>query len=84
LKEAGFIHISEREQWELENGGKYFFTRNHSTIVAFAIGKKFVNPFRSDNVFIFTELRKLSFSALAPNITKSPNVFHFAYLFYCQ
>ncbi|KAJ4766633.1 hypothetical protein LUZ62_077008 [Rhynchospora pubera] len=42
LKEAGFVQISEREQWEIEEGGKYFFTRNHSTIIAFAIGKKYV------------------------------------------
>ncbi|KAJ1686164.1 hypothetical protein LUZ63_017554 [Rhynchospora breviuscula] len=42
LKEAGFVQISEREQWEIEIGGKYFFTRNHSTIIAFAIGKKYV------------------------------------------
>ncbi|XP_078150373.1 Zn-dependent exopeptidases superfamily protein [Carex rostrata] len=42
LKEAGFVHISEREEWELETGGKYFFTRNHSTLIAFAIGKKYV------------------------------------------
>ncbi|XP_031485740.1 probable aspartyl aminopeptidase isoform X2 [Nymphaea colorata] len=42
LGEAGFVHISEREDWKLHTGGKYFFTRNHSTIVAFAIGKKYV------------------------------------------
>ncbi|KAJ3671462.1 hypothetical protein LUZ60_007541 [Juncus effusus] len=42
LKEAGFVHISEREEWELQTGGKYFFTRNHSTIIAFAVGKKYV------------------------------------------
>ncbi|KAL5998187.1 hypothetical protein ACLOJK_009125 [Asimina triloba] len=42
LKEAGFEHVSEREDWKLEPGKKYFFTRNHSTIVAFAIGKRYV------------------------------------------
>lgn len=42
LKAAGFEHISEREDWSLESGKKYFFTRNHSTIVAFAIGKRYV------------------------------------------
>lgn len=42
LKAAGFEHISEREDWSLEAGKKYFFTRNHSTIVAFAIGKRYV------------------------------------------
>ncbi|XP_010930126.1 probable aspartyl aminopeptidase [Elaeis guineensis] len=42
LKQARFNQISEREDWVLESGKKYFFTRNYSTIVAFAIGKKYV------------------------------------------
>ncbi|XP_010248919.1 PREDICTED: probable aspartyl aminopeptidase isoform X2 [Nelumbo nucifera] len=42
LKNAGFEQISEREDWELQVGKKYFFTRNHSTIVAFAVGRKYV------------------------------------------
>lgn len=45
LLKAGYERISEREDWKLEAGKKYFFTRNHSTIVAFAIGKKYVNAF---------------------------------------
>ncbi|KAL5543975.1 hypothetical protein UlMin_007759 [Ulmus minor] len=39
---GGYEQVSEREDWKLEAGKKYFFTRNHSTIVAFAIGKKYV------------------------------------------
>ncbi|KAG6634976.1 probable aspartyl aminopeptidase [Carya illinoinensis] len=42
LRSAGYSQVSEREDWKLEAGKKYFFTRNHSTIVAFAIGKKYV------------------------------------------
>ncbi|XP_038989683.1 probable aspartyl aminopeptidase isoform X2 [Phoenix dactylifera] len=42
LKQAGFKQISEREDWVLDSGKKYFFTRNYSTIIAFAIGKKYV------------------------------------------
>ncbi|CAK9172552.1 unnamed protein product [Ilex paraguariensis] len=42
LRSAGYEQVSEREDWSLETGKKYFFTRNHSTIVAFAIGKKYV------------------------------------------
>ncbi|XP_030494094.2 probable aspartyl aminopeptidase [Cannabis sativa] len=42
LRSAGYEQISEKEDWKLEAGKKYFFTRNHSTIVAFAIGKKYV------------------------------------------
>ncbi|KAK2648250.1 hypothetical protein Ddye_015739 [Dipteronia dyeriana] len=41
LRKAGYEQISERENWKLEAGKRYFFTRNHSTIVAFAIGKKY-------------------------------------------
>ncbi|KAF5933002.1 hypothetical protein HYC85_029173 [Camellia sinensis] len=42
LTSAGYEQVSEREDWSLEAGKTYFFTRNHSTIVAFAIGKKYV------------------------------------------
>ncbi|GJP29677.1 hypothetical protein CLOM_g19306 [Closterium sp. NIES-68] len=41
LLKAGYQQLSEREEWRLEAGGKYFFTRNYSTIAAFSIGKKF-------------------------------------------
>lgn len=42
LKAAGFQKLSERQSWKgLKTGGKYYFTRNASTIVAFAIGNKF-------------------------------------------
>lgn len=53
LKEAGFVHISEREEWELETGGKYFFTRNHSTLIAFAIGKKYVILYECFMIFFY-------------------------------
>lgn len=42
LQLNGFQHIQEKDKWEtLKPGGKYFFTRNFSTIVAFAIGAKY-------------------------------------------
>ncbi|KAF1958832.1 peptidase M18, aminopeptidase I [Byssothecium circinans] len=42
LEKAGFKQIKERDSWAstLQPGGKYYLTRNASTIVAFAIGKK--------------------------------------------
>ncbi|KAJ9163872.1 hypothetical protein P3X46_023499 [Hevea brasiliensis] len=42
LINVGYVQVSEREDWKLEPGKRYFFTRNHSTIVAFAIGKRYV------------------------------------------
>jgi aspartyl aminopeptidase len=43
LEEAGFQKIRECENWSgrLVQQGKYYFTRNKSTIVAFAIGGKY-------------------------------------------
>lgn len=42
LEKAGFTSIKERDNWSstLRPGGKYYMTRNASTIVAFAIGSK--------------------------------------------
>lgn len=41
LLEAGYQEIAETEAWRLERGGRYFFTRNMSCLVAFAVGGKF-------------------------------------------
>ncbi|KAG6006663.1 hypothetical protein E4U21_006808 [Claviceps maximensis] len=42
FENAGFKLIKERDPWAstLQPGGKYYLTRNGSTIVAFAIGRK--------------------------------------------
>jgi aspartyl aminopeptidase len=42
LDKAGFKQIKERDSWAptLQPGGKYYLTRNGSSIVAFAIGAK--------------------------------------------
>jgi aspartyl aminopeptidase len=42
LTKAGFEEIKERDSWAstLQPGGKYYLTRNGSSIVAFGIGKK--------------------------------------------
>ncbi|EFX00349.1 aspartyl aminopeptidase [Grosmannia clavigera kw1407] len=42
LEKAGFVHIKERDDWstQLQPGGKYYLTRNSSSVVAFAIGAK--------------------------------------------
>ncbi|KAJ7548194.1 hypothetical protein O6H91_07G001900 [Diphasiastrum complanatum] len=41
LLEAGFEQLGECDEWELQPGGRYFFTRNMSSIFAFAIGRKY-------------------------------------------
>ena len=48
LEAAGFVRISERESWEdvskpaavVEPGGRYYFTRSGSTLVALAVGEQ--------------------------------------------
>ena len=40
LKEAGFQELKECEAWSLQQGGKYFTTRNQSSVIAFTIGKE--------------------------------------------
>lgn len=42
LEKVGFKQIKERDSWAptLQPGGKYYLTRNGSSIVAFAIGRK--------------------------------------------
>ena len=37
LDAAGFTRLSESENWELKKGGKYYFTRSASAIMAFRI-----------------------------------------------
>src|SRR5699024_919530 len=43
LDEAGFTHLKECEKWDLKRGGKYYTTRNGSSIIAFNIGEKLDN-----------------------------------------
>lgn len=37
LKEKGYTKLEEREEWELTPQGKYYVTRNDSSLIAFAI-----------------------------------------------
>eukprot|EP00727_Mastigamoeba_balamuthi_P000903 m51a1_g1081 putative aspartyl aminopeptidase (490) ;mRNA; f:22513-24586 len=41
LLASAFVEVREDDPWMLVPGGKYFFTRNHSSIVAFCIGSKY-------------------------------------------
>ena len=40
LKAAGFIELKEIDQWDLEAGKGYYFTRNASTLIAFRLPPK--------------------------------------------
>lgn len=41
LLKAGFLQLKEEQEWAVQPGGRYFFTRNMSSIFAFAIGQKY-------------------------------------------
>eukprot|EP01027_Heterolobosea_sp_BB2_P008377 GEZU01012422.1.p1 GENE.GEZU01012422.1~~GEZU01012422.1.p1 ORF type:complete len:472 (-),score=159.64 GEZU01012422.1:1025-2440(-) len=41
LLSSGFKQLYETDNWKLERNGRYFFTRNQSTICAFAVGGKY-------------------------------------------
>lgn len=37
LEKEGFLHLEESEGWEIRSGGKYYVTRNQSSIIAFTV-----------------------------------------------
>lgn len=41
LSKAGYVCLSEREQWKIKPGGKYYTKRNGSAFIAFAVGKDY-------------------------------------------
>lgn len=43
LKNNGYQRLSEKEKWEICPGGKYYVTRNSSSIMAFKAGKHLEN-----------------------------------------
>ncbi len=46
LQEAGFQELREKDFWELKEGGKYYVTRNDSSLIAFKIPKSDFNGFQ--------------------------------------
>lgn len=39
LDDAGFTYLPEGKPWNIEKGGNYYTTRNHSSVIAFKVGK---------------------------------------------
>ncbi|SDN08368.1 M18 family aminopeptidase [Pseudomonas jinjuensis] len=39
LEEAGYRRLDEREAWRTEAGGRYYVTRNDSSLIAFKLGR---------------------------------------------
>ena len=40
LEAAGFQHLDERQSWAVEAGGRYYVTRNDSSIIAIQLGRR--------------------------------------------
>ena len=38
LRREGFLPLAESARWEIHRGGRYYVTRNHSSILAFEVG----------------------------------------------
>ena len=37
IRRTGFVQLSEKELWRLEEGGAYYVTRNDSSVMAFRV-----------------------------------------------
>ncbi len=46
LLRAGYTGLNEHEDWKLTAGGRYFVTRNQSSLIAFRVPAKGLAPFR--------------------------------------
>ena len=46
LRQASFRELKERDPWLIDAGGRYFVTRNDSSILAFAVPREGFGPFR--------------------------------------
>ena len=44
LEEKGYICLKEQGNWKIEKGGKYYTTRNQSSVIAFRVGERVEKP----------------------------------------
>ncbi len=47
LEAAGFVRLAEGEPWRIKQGGRYYVTRNGSSIIAFVVGNEIETPYFS-------------------------------------
>ena len=45
LKKEGYIALLEQENWKIQPGGKYYVTRNGSSVIAFRVPQKVTGGF---------------------------------------
>lgn len=72
LEKAGFHCLREKDQWQLEAGGRYLVTRNDSSIIAFTLG---------DQALATSGLRMVGAHTDSPclHIKPEPDVSHYGY-----
>lgn len=46
LEKAGYVELKETDKWTVQKGGKYFVTRNDSSLIALAVPEGEMKGFR--------------------------------------